>query len=228
MIDADKWRNPGEDLPSDFTRRRAEHYAALGPPAGGRVARGRATGTCPTGRPGRARTPRRCGRRRRPGARTRSRRALLAGTSPSPFRRRWMRTHRARNCPGRPQPEVRRPEVVLHGSRLPLLLGSPRTRACGSPSRTKPWPSPQRAIGKPGSRSAERLPPACWHAFGVIGHLEKTVIDCPDPRALARFYCQVLGMKVNEDIDGWVVIGLEPGLRQLAFQRVTAWIPPRR
>jgi catechol 2,3-dioxygenase-like lactoylglutathione lyase family enzyme len=62
---------------------------------------------------------------------------------------------------------------------------------------------------------------------GVIGRLEKTVIDCPDPRALAEFYCQVLGMRVNEDIDGWVVIGLEPGLRQLAFQRAAEWVPPR-
>jgi catechol 2,3-dioxygenase-like lactoylglutathione lyase family enzyme len=41
----------------------------------------------------------------------------------------------------------------------------------------------------------------------VIGRLEKTVIDCPDPRALAEFYCQVLGMRINEDTDGWVVIG---------------------
>jgi len=61
----------------------------------------------------------------------------------------------------------------------------------------------------------------------VIGRFEKTVIDCPDPRALAQFYCQMLGMKVNEDIDGWVVIGAEPGLRQLAFQQVDIWIPPR-
>ena len=30
-----------------------------------------------------------------------------------------------------------------------------------------------------------------WHAAGVIGRYEKTVIDCPDPRALAKFYCQV-------------------------------------
>ena len=42
---------------------------------------------------------------------------------------------------------------------------------------------------------------------GVIGRLEKTVIDCPDPRALAEFYCQVLGMRINEDIGSWVVIG---------------------
>ena len=62
---------------------------------------------------------------------------------------------------------------------------------------------------------------------GVIGRFEKAVIDCPDPRALAEFYCQVLGMRVSEDTGGWVVIGSEPGLRQLAFQRVTSWIPPR-
>jgi catechol 2,3-dioxygenase-like lactoylglutathione lyase family enzyme len=61
----------------------------------------------------------------------------------------------------------------------------------------------------------------------VIGRLEKTVIDCPDPRALAEFYCQVLGMMVNEDIGDWVVIGLEPDLRQVAFQRATEWVPPR-
>ena len=30
-------------------------------------------------------------------------------------------------------------------------------------------------------------------------------------------------MRVNEDIDGWVVIGSEPGLRELAFQLVTEW-----
>jgi len=41
----------------------------------------------------------------------------------------------------------------------------------------------------------------------VIGRLEKTVTDCPASRALAGFYCQVLEMRVNEDIDGWVVIG---------------------
>ena len=34
-------------------------------------------------------------------------------------------------------------------------------------------------------------------------------------------------MRVNEDIDGWVVIGVAPDLRQLAFQRVAEWAPPR-
>ena len=53
------------------------------------------------------------------------------------------------------------------------------------------------------------------------------MIDCPDPRFLAKFYCQVLGMRVNEDLDDWVVIGTRPGLRPLAFQRVIEWVPPR-
>lgn len=61
----------------------------------------------------------------------------------------------------------------------------------------------------------------------MIGHLEKTVIDCPDPVALAEFYCQVLGMSISENVDGWVVIGARPGLRQLAFQRAAEWIRPR-
>jgi len=36
----------------------------------------------------------------------------------------------------------------------------------------------------------------------AIGRLAKTVLDCPDPRALAAFYGEILGMRVNEDTDG--------------------------
>jgi len=57
--------------------------------------------------------------------------------------------------------------------------------------------------------------------------VEKTVLGCPDPRALAAFYADVLGMRVTEDSEDWVVIGLEPGDRRLAFQRATTWAPPR-
>jgi catechol 2,3-dioxygenase-like lactoylglutathione lyase family enzyme len=60
----------------------------------------------------------------------------------------------------------------------------------------------------------------------MIGRLEKTVLDCPEPRALAQFYAEVLGMQINEDQGDWVVIGAEPGARQLAFQRVSRWVPP--
>jgi len=61
----------------------------------------------------------------------------------------------------------------------------------------------------------------------VIGRLEKTVLDCPDPQALAAFYAEVLGMRVNEDEDDWVVIGREPGMRELAFQRAEDYRAPR-
>ena len=60
----------------------------------------------------------------------------------------------------------------------------------------------------------------------MIGHLEQTVIACPDPGALAQFYCQVLCMAVNADLDDGVVIGTPPGRRVLAFQDVTDGIPP--
>ncbi|UOY01078.1 VOC family protein [Blastococcus sp. PRF04-17] len=61
-----------------------------------------------------------------------------------------------------------------------------------------------------------------------LGRLEKTVLDCPDPRALAAFYGEILGMGVNEDTDGdWVVIGREAGMRELAFQRADPYVPPR-
>jgi catechol 2,3-dioxygenase-like lactoylglutathione lyase family enzyme len=36
----------------------------------------------------------------------------------------------------------------------------------------------------------------------MIGRIEKTVLDCPDPRTLAAFYAEVLGMRVNEDTAG--------------------------
>ena len=61
----------------------------------------------------------------------------------------------------------------------------------------------------------------------MIGRLEKTVIDCPDPRALAAFYAELLGMRVNEDSDDWMVIGRAPGARELAFQRARVLVPPR-
>jgi catechol 2,3-dioxygenase-like lactoylglutathione lyase family enzyme len=62
----------------------------------------------------------------------------------------------------------------------------------------------------------------------MIGRLEKTVLDCPDPRALAAFYGEILGMRINEDTDGqWVVLGREPGMRELAFQEADPYAPPR-
>ena len=86
-------------------------------------------------------------------------------------------------------------------------------------------------------RAAPTAPVAAWNTGPsppvdcddgpVIGTLEKTVLDCPDPRSLATFYAALLGMQVNEDLGGWVVIGSSPGARELAFQRAVRWTPPR-
>ncbi|WP_238451706.1 VOC family protein [Micromonospora sp. 4G55] len=48
----------------------------------------------------------------------------------------------------------------------------------------------------------------------MIGQLRSTVIDCPDPRALAGFYAELLGLPLveeNSDGDDWVVLGGSPG-----------------
>jgi hypothetical protein len=49
--------------------------------------------------------------------------------------------------------------------------------------------------------------------------LEKTVIEYAEPRVLATFYARLLGMQMITDEPDWVVIGREPGMRELAFQR---------
>ncbi len=60
----------------------------------------------------------------------------------------------------------------------------------------------------------------------MVGRLEKTVLDCPDPPALARFYAAVLGLEVVEDDPDFTVIGRAPGWREVAFQRADPWVPP--
>jgi catechol 2,3-dioxygenase-like lactoylglutathione lyase family enzyme len=61
----------------------------------------------------------------------------------------------------------------------------------------------------------------------MIGHLEKTVFDCPDPQSLAEFYAENLGMRVLEDEPNWVVIGRHEHMRELAFQKVEPYVAPR-
>ncbi|WP_199485987.1 VOC family protein [Micromonospora haikouensis] len=64
----------------------------------------------------------------------------------------------------------------------------------------------------------------------MIGQLRSTVVDCPDPRALAAFYAELLGLPVAEgdsDGDEWVVLGGPVGQHpRLAFQRAPDLRPP--
>ncbi|WP_336050583.1 VOC family protein [Streptomyces sp. CA2R101] len=52
-------------------------------------------------------------------------------------------------------------------------------------------------------------------------------LDCPDPRALADFYADMLGWRVTEEDEDWVEIAGPDG-RTLAFQRVAeGYRPPQ-
>lgn len=53
----------------------------------------------------------------------------------------------------------------------------------------------------------------------------QVVLDCPDPRALAGFYAEVLGGTVQEQED-WVDVEV-PGGWSLAFQAAPGFVPPR-
>jgi catechol 2,3-dioxygenase-like lactoylglutathione lyase family enzyme len=61
----------------------------------------------------------------------------------------------------------------------------------------------------------------------VIGRLHHVVVDCPDPRALARFWSALLGQPVTYDSDDWVVVAASDRSSGLAFQLAPDHVPPR-
>ncbi|MFI2434559.1 VOC family protein [Streptomyces sp. NPDC018693] len=59
----------------------------------------------------------------------------------------------------------------------------------------------------------------------ALAKLGAVVLDCPDPRALAGFYADVLGGTVEGDGE-WVDLKV-PGGQPLAFQAAPGFVPPR-
>jgi hypothetical protein len=59
----------------------------------------------------------------------------------------------------------------------------------------------------------------------ALAELGAVVLDCPDPRALAGFYADVLGGTVEGEGE-WVDLKLPDG-RSLAFQAAPGFVPPR-
>src|SRR3954467_14075627 len=59
----------------------------------------------------------------------------------------------------------------------------------------------------------------------AIATLIVTVVDCPDPTALARFYQQVLGGDTKHEGEKWVDLFLPDGDR-LAFQEASGFVAP--
>jgi len=58
-----------------------------------------------------------------------------------------------------------------------------------------------------------------------IARMRSVVLDCPDPRTLARFYAQTVGGTPQDEDEDWVVLQVPDGPR-LAFQRSPGYAPP--
>ncbi|MBC2877144.1 MULTISPECIES: VOC family protein [Streptomyces] len=61
----------------------------------------------------------------------------------------------------------------------------------------------------------------------MIAKLDCTVIDCPDPSALAAFYGAVLGWKVDASDPAWVWLNDPESSTRIAFQKAEDHRPPR-
>ncbi|GAB3765097.1 VOC family protein [Microlunatus parietis] len=60
----------------------------------------------------------------------------------------------------------------------------------------------------------------------MIGRLHHAILDCPDPRSLARFYAQLLGQPITYDSDDFVVVSTNSEASGLAFQLAPGHRPP--
>lgn len=56
--------------------------------------------------------------------------------------------------------------------------------------------------------------------------LTATVLDAPDPRALATFYQHLLGWPIGRDEPDWVTLRPPDGGAGLSFQREPAYVRP--
>ncbi|MBY4275379.1 VOC family protein [Rhodococcus fascians] len=61
--------------------------------------------------------------------------------------------------------------------------------------------------------------------LGVPARVLAVTFDCPDPRALARFYTRAVGLPVTKDSDDFVLIGELDGTG-LAFYRLAGYQRP--
>jgi len=60
----------------------------------------------------------------------------------------------------------------------------------------------------------------------MIGRLHHVVIDCPDPKALAAFYSELIGLPITYTSTDWVVIAANDTTSGIAFQLAPDHKPP--
>jgi catechol-2,3-dioxygenase len=61
--------------------------------------------------------------------------------------------------------------------------------------------------------------------MAAIARMRAVVLDCPDPRALALFYRQLVGGEITHADDDWVNLR-DDGTVLLSFQRSPGYQPP--
>lgn len=60
----------------------------------------------------------------------------------------------------------------------------------------------------------------------MIGRRHHVVIDCPDPRELAAFYSELLGLPITYESEDWIVIAENDRTSGFAFQLAPDHRPP--
>jgi catechol 2,3-dioxygenase-like lactoylglutathione lyase family enzyme len=61
----------------------------------------------------------------------------------------------------------------------------------------------------------------------VIGRLHHIIVDCPDPRGLAAFYSELLGLPITWQEDDFVVVSRDDVTSGIGFQLAPDHQPPR-
>ena len=60
----------------------------------------------------------------------------------------------------------------------------------------------------------------------MLGRIHHLILDCPDPRFLARFYSELLGQPITYDSEDFVVVAENDTTSGLAFQLAPDHRPP--
>ena len=60
----------------------------------------------------------------------------------------------------------------------------------------------------------------------MLGRIHHLILDCPDPRSLARFYSELLGQPITHDSEDFVVVAENDTTSGLAFQLAPNHRPP--
>jgi catechol 2,3-dioxygenase-like lactoylglutathione lyase family enzyme len=109
--------------------------------------------------------------------------------------------------------------MVTHGVQLTALF----PYGLGAANRKVAVPSVRRAVVRTAPKT---YPRPRERTVMPIGRLHHTILDCPDPHAVAQFYSALLGRPITYADDDFVVVAPNDHTSGLAFQRAPDHRPP--